>query len=454
MGRDVALKIDTRTLDEERDRRRFLREAESAGRMSGHPNIVHVYDGGVTSDNHPYLVMELCVGGSYAGRIKKDGPIGAGEARELGIKIADALDAAHRSGILHRDVKPGNILVNRYGVPGLSDFGLAAVFDASRDTSVTVEALTPAYAAPEVFRLERPSEAADIYSLAATLYTLMSGRPPRWPETGSPSPVQMVTLHNEPIPDIVGIPRDLLDVLRIAMAPDPSQRYQTAAQLRDALIQLRLDGAVTTVGAPPGAPTSGAVAHSGGGYWPPAGSPVYPTSGSAGRFPSHSGGQAQWGEPSDGRQSVSLSGSSVSGNNWNVDAPRRSRALVVVLAILSVLFVATSITAGAIATGWGDSGSGKASPTQHPSATNLPGANNPCLLQTDLASCPTQPECFGKIAVDGRATRAPTKSTAVSRIGGKPSWRARSRRGPPMWRIRASSHSRTWRRCVACGLSR
>src|SRR5207244_1368815 len=95
VGREVALKIDTRSLDDERDRRRFLREAEAAGRMSSHPYIVHVYDAGVTGDNHPYLVMELCTNGSYASRLKHRGPLPVEEVRDVGVKIADALHAAH-----------------------------------------------------------------------------------------------------------------------------------------------------------------------------------------------------------------------------------------------------------------------------------------------------------------------------------------------------------------------
>jgi serine/threonine protein kinase len=240
VGREVALKVDHRTLEDERDRRRFLREAQAAGRMSGHPHIVHVYDAGVTPDNHPYMVMELCTGGSYAAKLKAQERLSPENVREVGVKIADALDAAHRAGILHRDVKPANILINRYGVPGLADFGLATVHEASRDTSVTVESLTPAYAAPEVFRLEHPGRAGDIYSLGATLYALLSGRPPRWPEHGSLSPVQLVELHNQPLPRLPQIPESLFRVLAKAMASEPADRYETAAQFRDALAALDL----------------------------------------------------------------------------------------------------------------------------------------------------------------------------------------------------------------------
>lgn len=243
VGREVALKVDTRTLEDERDRRRFLREAEAAGRMSGHPNVVNVYDAGVTPDNHPYLVMELCTGGSYATKLKRNGPLSPAEVRDVGVKIADALHAAHQAGILHRDVKPGNILINAYGVPGLADFGLAAIPDPSRELSVTVEALTPAYAPPEVFRMEKPTPSGDIFGLAATLYAMLSGRPPRWPDTGTPSLATMVRLHEEPVPDLPGVPLGLTNVLRQALEADPAHRYPTAAAFRDALGRVSLDPA-------------------------------------------------------------------------------------------------------------------------------------------------------------------------------------------------------------------
>ena len=240
IGREVALKIDTRSLESERDQRRFRREAEAAGRMSGHPNVVNVYDAGVTEDNHPYLVMELCTGGSYATKLRLQGPLPPSEVRDVGVKIADALQAAHDTGILHRDVKPGNILINRYGVPGLADFGLAALPDPNRELSVTIEALTPAYAPPEVFRMETPTPLGDQYALAASLYALLAGRPPRWPATGTPSLATMVQILDDPVPDIPGIPQGLSNVLRQAMAAYPEDRYATAAEFRDALAALDL----------------------------------------------------------------------------------------------------------------------------------------------------------------------------------------------------------------------
>lgn len=409
MGREIALKIDTRTLDEERDRRRFLREAEAAGRMSGHPHIVHVYDAGVTPDNHPYLVMELCTGGSYASKIKKDGPLPATEARDLGVKIADALDAAHRAGILHRDVKPGNILVNRYGVAGLADFGLAAVFDASRDMSVTVEALTPAYAAPEVFRLERPTYSCDIYSLAATLYALLSGRPPRWPDTGSPSPVQMVMMHNEPIPDIRGVSAEFLDVLRKAMSTDPTRRHGSAAEFRDALVSVRVlkgsehgaDGVSTAMISPAAPRQATPIGHS------VSGAPAMPRSVSAG--PVHVGVASISNHPGSGAppQFAAQSSSppwlaqqhSFSSTRPPAPGSRRRPALVGVLVGLIAVFVALSVIASVLVAKHHDSPDRTANT---PNAnTSVPGQNDECQLTTKQVSCPTKPQCFSAIKVDG-----------------------------------------------------
>jgi serine/threonine protein kinase len=260
VGREVAVKVENRTLDSERDQARFLREARAAGRMSSHPHVVDLFDVGVTADQHPYLIMEMC-DGSYAERMRTS-PLGAAEARELGVKIADALADAHELGVLHRDVKPANILYSRFGEPALADFGLAIIAEA-RDPSVTIEVLTPAYAPPEMFRQSPPSPAVDVYALCATLYAVMQGKPPRWREDRNPSLITVMEMFAEPIPDLPGIPSALIDVLRAGMSNDPAYR-PTAAQLRDTLAALSLgppvDGGISpSAGFPmPGSPISGA----------------------------------------------------------------------------------------------------------------------------------------------------------------------------------------------------
>jgi serine/threonine protein kinase len=201
VDREVAVRIDTRV---PRDQRRFLREVEAAGRLSAHPHVVEIHDAGVLADSRPYLVMELCPGGSLAGRA----PMPPREVAEIGQNLADALAAAHDLGVLHGDIKPANILVKHYGTVGLADFGLAALMEA----------------APEAFPLRPPTPRSDVYALSATLYTLLAGLPAE----GEPEIVE----------DVPGAPPQLMAVLRRGLAIDPAHRYPDAAALRADLSQL------------------------------------------------------------------------------------------------------------------------------------------------------------------------------------------------------------------------
>lgn len=252
--REVALKVDNRVLVSERDRRRFMREVTSAGALSGHPHVAHVYDAGVLADGRPYMVLELCPGGSLLDRMRAEGRLPPAEVADIGIRIADALSAAHAAGVLHRDIKPANILINRYGNVVLSDFGLATMPSSGGEVSVTRESLTPAYAPPEAFDLTDPAAAGDVYSLAATLYALLSGRPPRFPESGVVNIAVIMALHRLPVPEIPGVPPELTAVLRQAMATDPARRTPSVAALRNALTDLHLDRGVRQVSARPATP--------------------------------------------------------------------------------------------------------------------------------------------------------------------------------------------------------
>jgi serine/threonine protein kinase len=240
LNRLVAVKVDQRKLDSEAEQRRFLREAGAAGRMSGHPGIVTVHDAGLLGDDRPFLVMELCPGGSLTRWMTRDPRPSQRRVREVGVRIADALAAAHLLGVLHRDVKPANILIDAYNNAGLADFGLAALIDPDMPLSETVEAITPAYAPPEVFAKLPLTEYADVYSLAATLYAVLSGHPPRWSETTeTPSIPEIIKRQKAPIKRITGVDKAFMDVLLKAMAEEPENR-PTAAQFRDQLAGLNL----------------------------------------------------------------------------------------------------------------------------------------------------------------------------------------------------------------------
>jgi Protein kinase domain len=240
LNRLVAVKVDERKLDSEAEQRRFLREAGAAGRMSGHPGIVTVHDAGLLGDDRPFLVMELCPGGSLTRWMTQDPRPSQRRVRDVGVRIADALSAAHLLGVLHRDVKPANILIDAYNNAGLADFGLAALIDPDTPLSETVEAITPAYAPPEVFAKKPVTEYADVYSLAATLYAVLSGHAPRWSDTTeTPSIPEIIKRQRAPIKRIPGVDKAFMDVLLKAMAENPEDR-PTAAQFRDQLSALNL----------------------------------------------------------------------------------------------------------------------------------------------------------------------------------------------------------------------
>lgn len=234
VGREVAVKVENFTLDSERDRARFVREAKAAGKMSSHPHVVDLFDAGVTADNHPYLIMEIC-DGSYQDRM----PLRAGEVRDIGVKIADALADAHERGVVHRDVKPANILVSLFGEPALADFGLAILAE-QRDPNITLEVMTPAYAPPEAFRRHDPAPPGDVYALCATLYALLAGAPPRWKEQQPPGLLGLIELFAQPIPDIAGAPDALVEVLRQGMINDQAKR-PTARALEELLAAVQLE---------------------------------------------------------------------------------------------------------------------------------------------------------------------------------------------------------------------
>ncbi len=221
-------------------RARFLLEAESVAALE-HPGIVKVYTVDQTADGHPYLAMEFVPGGTLADRIKANGPLPATAATELLAKLADAVAHAHSRGVVHRDIKPLNVLLTAEGEPRLTDFGLAKVGRAEQNLSVTGQVLgTPAYMAPEqaAGKVREVGTAADVYALGAVLYDVLTGRPPFSGDS------QAVTLHkviNEeplrPRKHNPAIPHDLETICLKCLEKDPAKRYPTAQALAADLLR-------------------------------------------------------------------------------------------------------------------------------------------------------------------------------------------------------------------------
>ena len=245
--RTVALKILEIELADEQSQRRFARECAAAGRLTGHPNIVTVFASGFTTDGKPYIAMEHFALGSLSARLRNEGSLPLSDVLRVGVRIAGALEVAHRAGVIHRDIKPANILVSAYGEPALADFGIAAV--ALRDQSVNTATMTPLYSPPEVLEGKTPTVASDVYSLGATLYCLLAGRPPFADDEQPGVFALLLRVLREQVPDIDrgDVPTEVVDVLRGAMAKEPRQRFASAAAFGEELraLQRRLDQPVT-----------------------------------------------------------------------------------------------------------------------------------------------------------------------------------------------------------------
>lgn len=232
--REIALKIDHRTITSAAERDRFEQETEAVKRLAEHPGILATYDAGVTPAGQPFTISELCRG-SYADRLSRDGGIDPDEVQRIGIRVADALALAHEHRVLHRDIKPANLLINHAGDPVLADFGVASLMDSRTEEPTVRAAMTPAYAPLETFHLRPSGEAGDVYSLAATLYALLSGRPPRFPNDDRDLDLDdVMALFGEPIADVPGVSQVLLGMLRAAMTNNPAGR-PSAMQFRDML---------------------------------------------------------------------------------------------------------------------------------------------------------------------------------------------------------------------------
>ena len=233
---------------------RFRREAQSAANLN-HPNIVAIYDWGQERGTY-FIVMEYVRGRSLRDVVQANGPFSPRRTAEIGAEIAGALEFAHRNGVVHRDVKPGNVLITADGDVKVTDFGIARAGASEALTQTGAVMGTAMYFSPEQAQGHAVDGRSDVYSLGVVLYEMVTGQPPFQGE--SPVAVAYKHVREEPSPPSTrapDLPPDLERIVLTAMAKNPDSRYQTADDLRTDLLRF-------VRGQPPiGGPVTGLVAE-------------------------------------------------------------------------------------------------------------------------------------------------------------------------------------------------
>ena len=236
VGRKVALKVMSTVAADADMERRFRAECRTVGELSWHPHVVALYEAGISDEGRPYMAMELMPGGSVSDKVAADGRLDPREVTRVGIEIADALAAAHEAGVVHRDVKPGNILIGRRGEYLLGDFGIATISDVTKSATGSFSG-TVAYCAPEVLRGERAAPPADLFSLGASLYALLTGRSAFTTGTDDAPGAVILRVISEPAPPLpANTPPYLALAIERSMSKDPERRHHSAAELGDELV--------------------------------------------------------------------------------------------------------------------------------------------------------------------------------------------------------------------------
>jgi hypothetical protein len=261
-GRPVALKVLRLASTSRRMVYVVNRELGALAFLGDHPNVTTLFRTFSTPTGQPVLVLELCKE-SFAQRVRNSGPLATAEAVRVGVKIAGALETAHRHGLLHKDMKPQNILVSRSGEPVLADFGIAAI-QASAQCAEGALGFTTLHAPPEALESKLLSPAADVYGLASSMYHLLLGKGPFSAREGeAPASVILRILESPaPRPRAASVPAALADLLESSLAKDPARRPQTAAAFAEQLRAIEASAgwpqtAYVVLGSRPGQPPTG-----------------------------------------------------------------------------------------------------------------------------------------------------------------------------------------------------
>src|SRR5450631_918522 len=239
LGREVAAKqIGALPGESATQTKRAMREARSAAALN-HPNAVAVYDV-VDHDGRPWLIMEYVEGQTLADEISRDGRLSPERVADIGAQLAGALARAHERGIVHRDIKPGNVLIDQAGRPKISDFGIARGHGDEQLTQVGFITGTPGYLSPELARGGDPHPASDVWALGATLYAAVEGQPPYEPRS---NPIALLRAIAAERPRPMTHAGTLAAAIGAMMHEDPACRWDMATSAR------RL-GAIARAGAP------------------------------------------------------------------------------------------------------------------------------------------------------------------------------------------------------------
>src|ERR671927_1740948 len=246
LGRAVAVKLlAERYSRDDGVRQRFTREALAAARLSGEPHIVTIFDVGEHAER-PFIVMEYLSGGSLEDRIRRDGAQKPAQALEWLEQAARALDAAHAHGVVHRDVKPANLLLDRNGDVHVADFGIASAAGMDSLTMTGTVLGTAGYLSPEQAQGERATPASDRYAFGVVAFELLTGERP----FSADSPTAEAAAHiNAPVPSVstrADLPRELDSCFRKALAKDPAERFDSCADFVAALRAAFADAAGQT----------------------------------------------------------------------------------------------------------------------------------------------------------------------------------------------------------------
>lgn len=228
--RVVALKLLDANISGPDAMRRFDRECQTMAALATHPNIVTIHDAGL-HHGQPWIAMERCAQGSLSAYVAKHGPLRPAAGVAILAALARALATAHERGILHCDIKPGNIMLTDHGEPSLTDFGIARA-TVGRSTTTGARAFTLDYVAPELLDDARPSASSDIYSLGVTIWELLAGRPP-FSEYGDVSPATVMRrILDRPLPELPhSTPAELATLLRQMTAKEPAGRIVTMSKV-------------------------------------------------------------------------------------------------------------------------------------------------------------------------------------------------------------------------------